>query len=265
MMNNRRRMLMTAQGGADPEIYINGYVGGGLVHYWDGKDNRGIGEAHASSGFPWVDIAGTRDIVLTDRQEQATWVTTDFTADSLYITALRTYRQCFIFEDILDTSNGEVSIEVRFSAGNAGEASPFGLSHGNTTPTMAFYQDRGAGTVGIVANSTATYKQFRYITAPAEDTEYHTLTMTYKIGRATLRLYVNGILAGNYTPQPSVADFSARLTSGTLRTVIGSSNAQVANGIYLNPGYVSRICVYNRILSPEQVLSNYNNDIARFN
>lgn len=258
-------MLMTAQGGAEPEVYINGYVGGGLVHYWDGKDNRGIGEAHASSGFPWVDLAGTRDILIDDRQERATWVTTDFTENSLYINTQRTYRQCFIFEDILDTSNGEVSIEVRFSAGNSGNASPFGLSHGNTTPTLAFYQDRSEGTVGIFSNTTATYAQFRYITAPAEDTEYHTLTMTYKIGEATLRLYVNGILAGSYAPLPDVAEFSARMTSGTLRTIIGSSVAQAANGRYLNPGYVSRVCVYNRILSPEQVLSNYNNDIARFN
>ena len=260
-MMSKRRALMMAQGGAEPQFYINGYVGNGLLHYWDGIDNRGIGESHASSGFPWVDLAGNRDIVLNDRIETATWVSTSFT-DSAW-TQTNSNRSHFRLEDVR-VPYPEFTIECRGFSDAETHGPLFGFwanIAGGASRTLVILEPT-SNTIGAIFKGSGQWAgyvkyQEQYSNAPI------TLALSYKAGEDKMTLYADGVLFSKFTPLPNVSEFNSRFQLEDTHLEIGATSPN-NNLVLPNGGLIHRMMVYDRVLTPAEILSNYQNDLTRF-
>lgn len=239
---------------------INGYVGRGLLHYYDGIDNRGIGESHAATGLPWVDLAGERDVLISDRRQPAGWLVTQFESNAWRAT--NGGNSAFTVADV-PVPYPEFTLDCRAFVTTEADGPIFGFytANGNGAQKTLAVLEQTTSSIGVIfkgANWTGFVKYHEpFPNAPV------TLSLTYKANDDYMKLYADGQLFSEFAPLPDKTVFNDRFNYSDTRMEIGTTAP--SNGLSMaNDGLIYRAMVYDRVLSPSEIAANYQNDLVRF-
>lgn len=209
----------------------NPYVADGLVAWWDGNWNAGLG-VHAAAATVWRDLAGTRDLAVTSH---GSWAANAFVSDGLGAAA--TYGEAL--------PNGATDwLEITL-------ARP--ISGNSNNPVVLLLSERnGVLALGCVFRSNAMYGSRQ--TGLASGNLYRAFSGRNNdlSGLATRIWYCDGI---KYTGSIMTASLPA---SGTI------SVGALSDGSRPKAATIHCIRVYNRLLTAEEVAANYAVDKERF-
>jgi len=224
----------------------NSYVEEGLIAHLDGINNTGNG--HSIDTTIWKDLSGHgNDATLYNNP---TWSNNSITFDGL-------------------TNYGrlENTANIPFPNGVTLQARVKIISLNQDSAQEFFGNWEGAG-VGLAYHNTNKIQSSKNIngnwTSITENNirnlnEYYTITATYD--NLEHKLYVNGILAGN----------TSNANSATIRTSLapfatggnpGSTQGYPMNS-YVNAEF-QNVLIYDRALTENEVMRNYEADIARY-
>jgi hypothetical protein len=117
------------------------------------------------------------------------------------------------------------------------------LMHGNTNNTVTFY-----------VNDNGTWKNIA--SSILDNNTWYFLSGT--INTSNIIMYINGALYGTST------GISTGIVNNSNSVIASGRDPRVSSGRYLN-GSIANIQVYNRTLSSQEILQNYNAQKSRFN
>ena len=211
-----------------PALGVTDYSYDGLVAFWDGLSNAGIGEPHDSTATVWKDLAGTRDLTIASgKAEFVDNALNCLARDSGYATG--TAEACADYKTI------EVVCD-RF-AGDYG----FLLNSGVASHIFAFTLQRAQGSEGGACCATTTNRA--------------TWAFTYSnSGENATAGYENGV---------EVA-FNGKVSwsSGGGVLALGASAGYLDQ--YLYSGRIYAIRLYDRVLTPDELVRHSAIDAVRF-
>lgn len=242
MISNIRRSLLASQKGSGE--LINGYVGNGLIRYYDGIDNQGIGfpRSSATSYAPsWKDYEGLNP-PLTQTYGQFKYTNNSVQWDGWRNTA---YWQFNFVEGLT-----KMTVVCRMQSTNEGTG--FSIASSDTSGSLLNLR---SSSTQIKMNAGGKQKTFD------STNDFHTLVVSLDFETYDANYYIDGVLVANDTINQNVTTLNGNnryTTTGTAYYVTP------ANGIVMTPGYVQTIMVYNRILSASEIYANYQNDLVRF-
>jgi hypothetical protein len=223
----------------------------GLVMYLDAGNNR----SYASGSTSWLDLSrGENNGTLTNgptfSSANGGSIVFDGTNDYVDIATLANihYTSSLTLESwVLLTGTG-VGGGYRGIVGKGLTDTDEEYSLSVSTGANKIYMDVGGGSGPYID---ATY-------VSSLNTTYHIVgTHQRVVGTSTLTIYVNGNFISNTT-----AGSTQALNSNSYNTVIGS---RFSTGSQSWPGYIYNVKMYNRALSAQEVLQNYNALKGRFN
>lgn len=208
------------------------YVTDGLIAWWDGIWNVGIG-AHDPNATMWKDLAGSRDLAVT---EHGSWIANAFVTDGLGAAA--TYGESL--------PNGKTDwLEITLARPISGNS--------NNPVVLQLSERNGVLTLGCVFRGTAMYGSRQ--TGLTSGNLYRAFSGRNNdmSGLASRIWYCDGI---KYKGRIMTASIPA---SGTI------SVGALSDGTRPKAATICCIRVYNRLLTAEEVAANYAVDKARFN
>lgn len=219
------------------------YVSDGLIHHFDAINNTGNG--HDANAATWVDLVGT-DYLTPNTLSAVSW-------ESNALVLSGNSGQQLLGNDSSTNASGK-TIEVVFSTESSQTGvivAPFYDGTNNTTKNNAYgkivlYSD---GTFGVMGKSGNTYPiGVNSISA------LHHICGSYSNASTVSAAYANGssCSAGSTT-------HSLQRSASTM--VVGASPDEMN---YRFTGKIHSIRIYNRVLTAEEVASNYQIDLTRF-
>lgn len=283
----RRRALMSVQGGGPPEppFYVSGYLGNGMVYTFDALENAGEGNARYTSGYIWNDLQNKTNVNVGTSAYWSPWG-----KNSNYYYA-GTWRNgaggnFVTTEPFLDISQ-PFTVEVRcHSTKNSGteQDSPTtwnalggsALTLGVATATqqggcdvpngvLEFRIFANANTgentgmqifVGSNSGGEGNRGYCSFLQYGFDQKQWHTYSVTYD-GKGKLSYYGDGALVATqdvsgvfYKNEAKWVRLHGSGTSGTNQRVFVGESA--------------RFAIYQKCLTPDEILSNYQNDVTRY-
>lgn len=284
-MNNRRRMMMTAQGGKPPEppFYVSGYVGNGMVYTFDTLENAGEGEARYTSGYKWADLQNKTEYSVGVSAYWSPWgASNKYYNSSSYRHANGSFTTTEPFLDISQPFTVEVRCQSARDSGSANDNpgtswQQFGgcvlvlgkeskgqnggcQLGGNGVIEFCVYANSSTGEnkgmqifVGDIAGEYG-YCSFRPL--GFVQTSPHTYSVSYD-GAGKLKFYGDGVLVGEQTVGGTFYNNQAKWWRSN-----GNAVSQANSSYFIGTDY--RFSVYQKCLTDDEILSNYQNDIARY-
>lgn len=282
----RRRMLMTAQGGEPPEppFYVSGYVGNGMVYTFDSLENAGEGNARYTSGYKWTDLQSKTEYAVGTSAYWSPWKpANDYYNAASYREAAGAFSTAEPFLDISQPFTAEVRCKSNTDSGTNGESpSPTGWQRyggctfvlgkqskndnagcrggGNGVLEFCVYAHAASGeNLGMQIFVGDTYGEYGYCSFRPfgfAQTEAHTYSVTHD-GNGKLKFYGDGVLVAEQTVSGIFYNNEAKWWK-THGNAVSAAN----NSYFLGRSY--RFSVYQKCLTDGEILSNYQNDIARY-
>lgn len=268
----------------EPPFYISGYVGNGMIHTFDALENAGSGETRRTSGYDWTDLENKLTYSVGTSTYWSAWranATNVWYNSDTWRNAAGTFTETNLI-DISKPFTAEVRVKATRDSGSSGD-SPGGYQQlGGSVLTLgvsSVAQNGGCdGTNGVLefrifANASTgenpgmqifvgstnggydygycAFRQYGYF-----QTDWHTYSVTHD-GNGKLSYYADGNLVYSET------------IGKNFRSSVASwwkSNGSGINGANQRwfIGYDQRFAVYQKCLSPAEILSNYQNDLTRF-
>ena len=222
----------------------NEYVQSGLIAYLDGINNTGFG--HSDDTQTWKDLSNHgNDAILYNTP---TW-----SNNSLTFNGQNNYGRLENTKNLALT-NG-VTLETRVKV--------ISLTQGGWQEFLSNFEGAGIGITYYNTNQFATSKHASgsWRAAPTDDNisnlgEYYTVVATYN--NLVHNLYVNGILV-----KASAEANSMTITPSSAPFAIGGNPNTTGMDTYNNVEF-QNVLIYDRALSDNEVMRNYQADLARY-
>ena len=227
-----------AESGGDDEDIHDGYISDGLELRLDAIRNTADG--HDASAFPdWYDVSGNEYDTIRSPSADGTCYDTYYSVKTTSGTNIR-LQQKIKSTDLIGKMADAFTVEVVFQPENSNDTgSTFAVDNGEN-----YILIKQSGQFRKMGNATL------YGTAMTNENVIRHCTYVYD--GSTIKMYHDGVLD---TEIEGTMDISAQ----TFVEFWGSQDwAQVVTGTF-NAGRI-----YTRALTAEEILTNYNNDIARF-
>lgn len=220
------------------------YIAEGLVHYWDAIDNTGNG--HDSSATVWKDLIGSCDLTKNDGVTTTSW---DANALVFAPTASSTKQAWQNTDGITDSTNMTVEV-IMTPASNVGNSMVASfVSYANTLNKRVAMSANDLSCMVFSADPSGSY-----LTGLTSLADVRSIVGTYTSTSGSSGCYVNGV---------EKTSRASHTYNGTLTgTVIGSYNNSTST--YPYKGKIHAIRVYNRVLTAEEIQTNYQKAIAYY-
>ena len=216
----------------------------GLVLHLDAANRK----SYQSGSTTWNDLSGNRNngILVNGPTFDST------NGGSMVFDGVNDYVNCGNTSS-LNAIGGTTNITVSGWA--------YYTAYGGGGQSYSVITVKGAPWTWLLENTSNTFK-FRITAGGADvniaDTSTHLLNTWYNVvgtyDGSNMRIYVNGVLK------------NTRAQTGTLATNAVTAKIGTYQGTNYNlTGRVSNVSIYNRTLSPEEILQNYNATKSRFN
>ena len=218
----------------------NGYIQDNLILWLDGYANTGA--THAYSSSTWKDLSGNNNNVTVSG---STWYSNYLSFDGVNDYAYRTNATYnitdeYTLEILVTPKRNTGTYQIIFNT----------VNHGRWTERYLSTDIGDGGFTYTISDSTNS----SHITKPILDEELNKVQLVSSVLKErNLKAYSNATLYKELT-----ADFSPKITQN--RIYIGGSESA-----YYFQGEIYSIRVYNRALTEEELLHNYNYDIEKFN
>ena len=238
---------------AGPDI-----VEDGLVLCLDAGNNN----SYPKSGTTWSDLAGSNNGTLTNGPT--------FDADdkgSIVFDGANDYINCGPTNDITGGNESEISICCWFKTNNSSSdayaVSLKRLSTDSTLVSISVNQQSStsftANYLGLVYSSTSN-PVHRWVTKN-DSTFYNKWThVSATVNTTAATLYVNGVNSGQNT---SDTYSGPTISNNTANTTIGAFKPSDDNNLYFD-GEISLVQIYNKTLTPDEILQNYKATKGRY-
>lgn len=282
---DRRRALISAQGGAPPEppFYVSGYLGNGMVYTFDALENAGEGKPRYTSGLNWADLQNKTEYSVGLAPYWGVW-----SKDNNYYNSV-SYRQAYGYflttEPFLDISKpftAEVRCKSTRDSGSANDdpgtswqkfgGSPLVLGKtskdqqggcqagGNGVLEFCVYANsrtgENKGMQIFVGDITGEYGYCSFRELGFMQTSIHTYSVTHN-GKGKLKFYGDGVLVEEQTVSGTFYNNQASFWRSN-----GNALSQANTTYFIGMDY--RFSVYQKCLTDDEILSNYQNDLVRY-
>lgn len=221
-------------------------IADGLVHYWDAIDNTGNG--HDNTATTWKDLVGSCDLTKGD-VTTSSWESNALTFEP---SSTGTAQAWMNTSGITDSTN--MTIEIVVSPNQVGFNSGAGM-----ILSAVSYSNNANKRIGIV-NSDVSALVFSadssggYLTGLTNVNEIHSIVGTYTSSTSSSGCWVNG---QEKTTRASHT-FNSAITGIALGGFIAGTNK------YPYKGKVHAIRIYNRVLTAEEIYTNYQKSITYY-
>lgn len=205
----RRRALMMSQGGApEPPFYINGYIGNGLIEYFDAIDNKGIGNPRSSGSSTQQDAKMWLNYQGTNKPGLFEYGTNVWTADARHV---QNWRSAMKWEYNFLAGLNSFTVEARFKQGNYGNPGCcFSVANGATSGR--FLEISATQTVGYIYGPDTISKELPFPSG------INTLAVT--CGKGKIKFFVNG----EFVDERAISDSAfANIVDDSRKTVSGTA------------------------------------------
>ena len=241
----RKQLLPFTYSATCDRDYTDGYVRDGLINWWDGIDNAGVGK-HDSYATVWKDKAGTIDLRLTSR---GTWNATGngLTVNGCSATgtvataAYKTVEATFKIKDS--------TARILFASGCSA-----GANSNNQPPRFVLFDHNKDGD-GTMRGYFDGAKTTIYATMQRDPAHLYTLTGVYNDNNTVTHVYSDGV------EDVSGKTFGNSWGIGDGKAMIGSRDK---NSSYPWYGDVFAIRLYDRALTSAEIANNRALDLYRF-
>ena len=230
----------------------------GLVFCVDAANPR----SYPKSGTTWSDLKGSNNGTLTNSPT--------FDADdkgSIVFDGANDYINCGPTNDITGGNESEISICCWFKTNNSSSdayaVSLKRLSTDSTLVSISVNQQSStsftANYLGLVYSSTSN-PVHRWVTKN-DSTFYNKWThVSATVNTTAATLYVNGVNSGQNT---SDTYSGPTISNNTANTTIGAFKPSDDNNLYFD-GEISLVQIYNKTLTPDEILQNYKATKGRY-
>lgn len=221
------------------------YIMDGIVHYWDAIDNTGSG--HDSSATVWKDLIGNCDLTMNSGVTSTSW---DANALVFAPTSTTTKQGWQNTDGITDSTNMTVEV-IMTPASNVGNS---------MVASFKSYATNQNKRIGMSASdiSCLVYSADAsggYLTGLSSLADVRQIVGTYTSQSGSSGCYINGV---QKTTRASHS-YNGSLTG----MVVGSYNDNSASP-YPFKGKIHAIRVYNRVLTAEEIQTNYQKAITYY-
>lgn len=221
------------------------YITDGIVHYWDAIDNTGSG--HDSSVTVWKDLIGNCDLAMNSGVTSTSW-----DANALvFAPASASTKQAWQNTDgITDSTNMTVEV-IMTPASNVGNS---------MVASIKSYADNQNKRIGMSASdkSCLVYSADAsggYLTELTSLADVRQIVGTYTSQSGSSGCYING--------EQKTSRASHTYNKAMTGMVIGSYNDTSSN-VYPFNGKIHAIRIYNRVLTAEEIQTNYQKAITYY-
>lgn len=234
-------------------------VNGGLVMHLESSSPK----SYSGSGTLWTDLSGAGNNVTL-----LNGVAYDSSASALLFDGTDDYANPAISHSYLSSSALEVVF--RSSSHGSGNKMIFGYRHnaGYFAPTLgSIYLSNSTLTATLITTS-QTYRSATFPSSISTNTTYH-VVLNKDTVNGTIQLFVNGVAGAvqtfdvtTYAQWPSVGNF----IGANILDIAKSTNTNAGQGWsadYFN-GRIYSLSVYNRILTADEILNNFDTSKGRF-
>lgn len=212
------------------------YVQDGLVHQWDGIENAGVGLSDTSARV-WVDLKGEADLTLKDEKSQ-------FTGTALTRSALN-----YAYAKADAAITGVKTVEVTFRR-EAYQTYAVILS-------LEGYKDNGRGLLTMKNDGIGSTYHGYHDSYDATHCKFVTVALYADVAKGADNLFVDGVaLPPNTASEGWSSGMANEFTLG------GRWNSSSANCF---SGEIFACRLYDRHLTPEELVKNAKVDAIRFN